>query len=73
MGLEGWCPARCIVGMEVGWGIKGAPECPSPVAKGASMVAWLKEGGWGPRPMKEAQAHSWRRLQEWIRRGQWTT
>ena len=71
MGLEGWCPTRCIAGMGVTWGIKGGPKCPSTVAKGAGMVAWLKDGGWGSQPTREAQARGWRKLQEWVRREQW--
>ena len=39
------------------------PKCPSTVAKGAGMVAWLKDGGWGSKPTREAQAGSWRKLQ----------
>ena len=56
--------------MGAAWGIKGGPKCPNTVAKAAEMVAWLKDGGWGSKPTREAQAGSWRRLQEWVRRGQ---
>ena len=63
MGFEGWCPTRCIAGMGVAWGIKGGPKCPNTAAKAVGMVAWLKDGGWGSKPTREAQAGSWRRLQ----------
>ena len=33
MGLEGWCPARYIAGIEIVRGVKGGPKCPNTVAK----------------------------------------
>ena len=43
MGLEGWCPAKFIAGMDIAWGIQGAPRCPGTAAKGVGTIAWLKD------------------------------
>ena len=51
--------------------MKGGPKCPGTVAKGAGVVAWLKDGGWGPRPMRTAQERCWLRLTAWIKEGRW--
>ena len=61
MGLEGWCSVRYIAGVEIVRGVKGGPKCPSSVAKGAGVIAWLKDGGWGPTPLKRAQGQYWQK------------
>ena len=56
-----------------GGGIKGGPQCRGTVAKGVGVIAWLKDGGRGPKPMREAQGRCWQKLQDWIRQGRWRT
>ena len=48
---------------------RGAQQFPGTVAKGAGVVAWLKDGGRGPKPMRAAQGRCWQRLKEWMREG----
>ena len=62
-------PSQIHCGIEIVWGVKGGPKCPNTVAKGAGVMDWLKDRGWEPSPMKEAQRQCWLKLQGWIEQG----
>ena len=70
--LGRWRLALLAAGMTLILGVRGGPRCPSAVACVAAVVAWLKDGGWGPTPIREAQQRYWHRLRDWVQGGSWS-
>ena len=60
-----WACRWVLTGLGYGLGIKGAPKCPQIVTQAARILAWLRDGAWGPSGENRPTEHLWKKLLQW--------
>ena len=62
---RGWLNSSVLTAVGTVCEVRGAPKCFVAVSRSSALIAYLRQGGWGPSSLTPGVAERWQRIKDW--------